>query len=95
MKHLFFQKYFVERLHNLIVDFICKMTNKIKDLRNKNEEFIKLTTRDETLSMGGSIAHHYYSQFATTPQFSQAAINYSHGFEDLLNLVHINYYLKN
>ena len=31
------EKYFVERVHNLITDFIYKMPEKIKDMRNKNE----------------------------------------------------------
>ena len=78
-----------------MVDFIFKMPNKIRDLRHKNEEFAKLVSRDENLSMGGSIAHHFMTNLAPAIQgLPPGAFNYMHAFEDLLNLVIINSPLK-
>ncbi len=73
----------------MIVDFIYKMPAKIKDLRNRNEELIKLSSMEETLSMGGSFAHHYYSQLAAlnNPTLVQSSLNNRRDFEDILNLV--------
>jgi hypothetical protein len=36
------KKYFVVRVHSMITDFIYKMPEKIKDLRNRNEEVSRL-----------------------------------------------------
>ena len=73
----------------MIVDFIDKMPNKIRDLRHKNEELAKLINRDENL-MGGSIAHHFLTSLAPSIQaLPPGAFNYMHSFEDLLNLVNI------
>ena len=66
------------------------MPNKIRDLRHKNEELTKLISRDENLSMGGSIAHHFLASLTPSIQaLPPGAFNYMHAFEDLLNLVNI------
>lgn len=75
-------------MHNLIVDFIHKMPTKIKDLKNKNEEIAKFALIEESMNMGGSIAHHYYSQLNVHNYgLVQSALNNRRDFEDLLYMV--------
>ena len=80
----------------MIVDFIDKMPNKIRDLRHRNEELAKLINRDENLSMGGSIAHHFITNLTPSIQaLPPGSFNYMHAFEDLLNLVSLKKSLLN
>ena len=43
----FLKRYFVERIHNLLTDFVYKMPDKIKELRNQTDESIKMAGQDD------------------------------------------------
>jgi nuclear pore complex protein Nup205 len=83
------EKYFVERIHNLITDFIYKMPEKIKDMRNKNEELVA----DEVYNQASSNYINSYLQSCNSQQTINPRIHNTnheitnHEFEDFLNLI--------
>lgn len=91
----------MERVHNLITDFIYKIPEKIKDMRNRNEEIIRLV--EDSYNQGGlsfsgapgsnlNTSSFYYSNQASLyhrPQNQENVAN-NHDFEDFLNLVSIH-----
>jgi hypothetical protein len=85
------EKFFVERVHNLITDFIYKLPEKIKDMRNKNEEVVKYAEESYTSQPStGYISNPYlqaYQQSMHRPPANVAHEITNHDFEDFLNLV--------
>ena len=75
------QKYFVERIHNLVTDFIYKMPEKIKELRNRNQEVSRLVedsfanqTSMPSSGGAGGFGSSFYNYQASGPFY-----NYPHG----------------
>lgn len=90
-----YEKYFVERIHNLLTDFICKMPEKIKDLKRKSEEFKSLEEVAQQSNLSFQTDLHQTSLFASNlsaynqPQSRIPPVS-NHDFEELLNLVFFN-----
>ena len=55
MKCFILKKFFVERIHNLLTDFIYKMPEKIKEIRIKNEESFKYADESFNQTNTGNI----------------------------------------
>ena len=97
LKFLFFlvKKYFVERIHNMMTDFICKMPEKIKDLKRRNEESKNLEEMGQhgagNLSfhsdLQASIFSGNLSSYAANQSQARLAMIANHDFEEFLNLV--------
>lgn len=84
------EKYFVERVHNLITDFIYKMPEKIKDMRNKNEELVKLNEdiySQTSTNYINSYLQGYNQQINLRVQSNASHEITNHEFEDFLNLI--------
>ena len=84
LKKLILKKYVLERVHNMITDFIFRMPEKIKDMRNRNEDLQRLV-EDSYSNQSQSF---YYNALTTQPINRQPAVaNENHDFEDFLNMI--------
>jgi hypothetical protein len=74
-------------MHNLITDFIYRMPDKIKDMRNRNEDLQRLV-EDSYSSQNPNLSSFYYSTYGNQSMYRQPAVaNENHDFEDFLNMV--------
>jgi hypothetical protein len=95
------QKYFVERIHNLMTEFIYRMPEKIKDLKLRNEEYFNRA--DEHVSQTVDMSAYFYNTMGSYSSYQHNYIHHTqhhnpiqnritpltsyHDFEDFLNLV--------
>lgn len=98
LKHERFQheKYFIERIHNLMTEFIYRMPEKIKDLKLRSEEYFP--TRSDDLNQSSSSFHgdyknsnllnmSSYNSYHHPVQNRLTKVENYHDFEDFLNLL--------
>lgn len=89
------EKYFVERVHNLMSEFIYRMPEKIKDLKLRNEEYFSRGEeisvafhgdyKNNLLHMNAYSAYHNINTYSA--QNPMAKLESYHDFEDFLNLL--------
>ncbi|RNA32500.1 nuclear pore complex protein Nup205-like [Brachionus plicatilis] len=79
------EKFVLVRVHNMVTDFIYRMPEKIKDMRNRNEDLQRLV---EDSYSNQSQSSFYYNAYSTQSINRQPAVAHdSHDFEDFLEMI--------